>query len=155
MPLCSTMQEWLMTSKYWRGLHQTTHSKSSIALTWEKSLVCWLFQENWANVYVSLKHVGVNSFLWTVIPCDWFKTENPLRNDNIKYSELLFDWYVWPPHVMWQCEHWEESVGNLPETSVWKMMSESLGCASPRVTKALPFFTSCEQWDTQHVFHFL
>ncbi len=100
------------------------------------------------------RYGGVNSFLWTAISCDWFKRENPLPNDNIKYSELQFNWYG----CLMSCDIVSimKRVLECCQTNLLdRVMSEWSGCASPSVTKALPFLTSCEPPDTQHVLHFL
>ncbi len=146
-----------MTSKYWRGPHGLTHPKSFVALTWEKSLVFWLFQESWDNVYVSLKHAEIwwceqlsldSHLMWLI------QEREPLPNDNIKYSELQFNWYG----CLMSCDNVSimKRVLECCQTNLLdRVMSEWSGCASPSVTKALPFLTSCEPPDTQHVLHFL
>lgn len=100
------------------------------------------------------RYDGVNSFLWKAISYDWFKRENPLQNNNIKYSELQFNWYgglmSWD-NVSIMKRVLECSQINLLD----RVMSEWSGCASPSITKALPFLTSCEPPGTQHVLHFL
>lgn len=143
-----------MTSKYWRGPHGLTHPKSFVALT---NLWCFGYFRKADTMFMFLwnmqRYGGVNSFLWTAISCDWFKRE-PLPNDNIKYSELQFNWY----DCLMSCDNVSimKRVLECCQTNLLdRVMSEWSGCASPSVTKALPFLTSCEPPDTQHVLHFL
>lgn len=137
-----------MTSKYWRGPHGLTHPKSFVALT---NLWCFGYFRKADTMFMFLwnmqRYGGVNSFLWTGISCDWFKRE-PLPNDNIKYSELQFNWY----DCLMSCDNVSimKRVLECCQTNLLdRVMSEWSGCASPSVTKALPFLTSCEPPDTQ------